>query len=284
MQRRSYFVSVKYEESMRPIAKLLAGSLIAAAALASPPASAGNDFYPSITPRPMGIPTTILTLSIALKLGIDLTPTQDTYLNLGSNVCGDLKVKASSTCEVVADADCLGSCDPMNFAVSAYNECAAGCAAPATLSCKSSCSPGCQALCMSDCDFDPVTVCEDNCSGSCAAVCAEKLASGAVSDQVACEIACGTTCSSSCAEASTNIDSCGVQCGASCTAQCEAQASMDCHVGCQIQAFGELEASCKAGCAATGSLFCDGQYAEDVTNLEQCVDLLESLGVNVEQK
>lgn len=265
---------------MRPFATLLAGTFVAAAALASPPALAG-DTHNQITIRPTGLPSTILTLSMALKMGIELIPNQ--YLNLGSDVCGELKVKAGSACEVIADADCLGSCDPMNFAVSAYNECAAQCAAPATLSCKSSCSPGCQSLCMSDCDFDPVTACEDNCSGSCAATCADKVASGAVSDQVACEIACGTTCSSSCAEATTNIESCGVQCGASCTAQCEAQASMDCHISCQAEAFGELEDSCKAGCAATGSLFCDGQYAEDITDLEECVALLESLGLSVKK-
>jgi hypothetical protein len=268
---------------MRLNVKLLAVALAAAApVLASPPAFAGDD-RPVSQQIPMGISTQIISLSMALQMGIVLTP--DPYLALGSQACGALKVKASSTCEVIADANCVASCDPMNFATSAYNECAEACDAPAGASCKTDCSPGCQNTCLGDCNFDPVVACDGNCSSTCGATCADKVASGAVKDQVACEIACSSTCGTMCADAAGagEIDNCGVQCGASCTSQCEAAASMDCHIGCQVEIFDSLATSCKEGCAATGSLFCDGQFVDGITSLEECIGVLVANGVSVKQ-
>lgn len=270
---------------MRSTAQFVSVVLVAMApALISQPALAGDTYVPPSMPTTTGLSLHLLTLSVALKLGIDFTA--EPYLNLGSNACGGLQVKASSACDLTAPAGCMMGCDPQNFANAAYNECHPACTAAATSSCTSACTSSCKSTCLSDCDFDPVIACETGCGDACAATCADMEASGGAFDAVECAIACDTTCSKGCAEvaAVSNIENCGVQCSESCGSECAADANMTCEIGCQAEAIGAETSSCKAGCYASGTLTCDGKPAPAMTDLAQCVELLASFGVVVNKK
>ncbi|MCK6592002.1 MAG: hypothetical protein L6Q76_31000 [Polyangiaceae bacterium] len=270
---------------MRSIAKLISAALLATVpGLVSAPAFAGDTSAPPTSPTTTGISLHILTLSIALKLGIDLTA--EPYLNLGSNACGSLQVKKTSTCDLTAPAGCLTGCDPQSFATAAYNECHPTCTAAASASCTSACTSGCKSTCLADCNFDPVIACETGCNDACAATCADMEASGGAFDAVKCAIACDTTCMKACADvaAVSNIDNCGVQCSESCGSECVADANMACEIGCQTESLHAETSGCKTSCYASGTLSCDGKPAPALTDVMQCVELLKSFGVAVNSK
>jgi len=272
---------------MRSTAKFFSAALFAMApALVGRPALAGDTSAPPTMPTTTGISLHILSLSVALKMGINLTA--EPYLNLGSNnPCGSLQVKKSSTCDLTAPPDCMMGCDPQNFASAAYNECHPTCTAAATASCKSACNSGCKSTCLSDCNWDPVIACETGCGDACAAACAEMEANGEAFDQVECAVACDSTCSKGCADvaAVSNIDNCGVQCTESCDSECTADANMACEIACQGDAIHAETSDCKTGCyASSGTLSCDGKPVPAMSNMMQCVDFLASKGVKVAKK
>jgi hypothetical protein len=269
---------------MRSTAKILSVALLAMApVLVGKPALAGDTSTPQTTPTTTGLSLHLVTLSLALKLGMDFQA--EPYLKLGSSACGSLQVKASSACDLSAPPDCMTGCDPQNFASAAYSDCHPGCTAAATSSCKSACTSSCKSVCLSDCEFDPVIACENGCASDCEATCADLEANGGV-DPVGCAIACDSTCSKACADvaAVSNIDNCGVQCSESCDSECAADENMACEVGCQVAVIEDETSGCKNGCYAEGSLTCDGKPAPAMSDILQCVDLLKSLGVKVTPK
>jgi len=270
---------------MRSTAKFVSAALVAMApVLVGKPALAGDTSTPPTMPTTTGITLHILTLSVAIEMGIKFTG--EPFINLGpNNACAGLQVKAKSSCDLVAPSGCMSGCDPQNFATAAYNECHPTCTAAAAASCKSACNSSCKSTCLSDCNFDPVVACETGCSDACLAECDTMVANAEGVDPVECAIACDSTCSKGCADvaAVASIDNCGVQCSESCDSECVAEANMACEIGCQVDAIHDETWGCKTGCYAQGTLTCDGKPAA-AKNLMQCVELLESHGVTVNKK
>src|SRR4051812_44969391 len=98
---------------MRSIGHLLLGALVTLApALFSQEAGAADASRYLGNRVGQGITNIGLTLRQALALGIDL---RGKPVNIGSDICGDLKVTTVSTCKIVTDATCLSSCTPSNF-------------------------------------------------------------------------------------------------------------------------------------------------------------------------
>jgi hypothetical protein len=59
---------------------------------------------------------------------------------------------------------------------------------------------------------------------------------------------------------------------------------MECQIECQAPVFDALIESCFSGCYEAGMLYCDGKIVSGVTDMKECVDLLTTHGVPVEQK
>lgn len=197
------------------------------------------------------------------------------------DACGDIRLEAEAQCELVAQG-CDVQCTPLTVEAACAGElqveCAGACDFEAEVECTGSCRADCEAQCRVDPgSFDCAVGCRADCDASCYARCdsddSECIAG--------CEANCAAECDASCEVVPPEAD-CVASCEACCSGSCTASANLDCQIDCQADAWVECKADVQGGCEADcseagGALFCDGNYVDYGTHLDECIDAIEGL-------
>ena len=206
-----------------------------------------------------------------------------------SDSCG-LDIGAGADCEMVVSGGCVTQCQPLSFTAQCAADLYVGCDGQCNASYEVECTTTCQGSCEAECQVDPGTFdcaasCRADCAGNCDASCV------GVNDTAECRASCKATCSGEC-DARCNVTppdaDCMAQCQGCCEGSCDARANIDCQIMCQTTGYVDCQATLQGGCETQcqtpeGALFCDGQYVDVGSKLDQCVaDLKSSLDIVVE--
>lgn len=224
----------------------------------------------------------------AFSMAVPLALFAPAVARAGIEACGNIDVKASAKCEVVAEGGCTARCEPLQVQAACSAKMTAQCDGQCTAQVDALCSGSCNTDCNAKCNANPGSFeCQGSCTGTCEADC-DAQCSGQASGGTAsgsCQSSCKANCSAKCdakCEGTPPSATCSGKCEASCSGSCQAKATASCQIECQ----GDLRASCEAqvtgGCKAQcsdpkGALFCDGQYVDSGNNLENCVKALNAI-------
>lgn len=208
----------------------------------------------------------------------------------GLAACGNIHVEAEAQCEVIPPSvECESMCTPVTVKAACSAMLAAECDGMCDELPSVDCSGQCVAECSAECTVDPGkfdcrAACEGDCSGRCDAACA--ASEDGAGCMAMCQGSCSVSCDSHCDVELPEAD-CDASCEASCEGSCQVETNLDCQISCQAEAHADCElevtGGCKTACESMeGALFCDGQYVDHGSNLEQCLDALRNLDAHVE--
>ena len=183
--------------------------------------------------------------------------------------CKNAELIAGGSCTLEVSGGCETDCTPLKFVAACDGQCTVSASADCTGSCTASCETECTANPPS---FDCATSCTTSCDAGCMTSCTD---SGC---QAQCQASCSNRCSVQCTATPPSAD-CKTKCAASCDADCTVQANASCSVMCSAS----LQGGCTTQCQTPkGALFCDGQYVDATTTLDDCITYLGNQGFNVQ--
>jgi len=231
---------------------------------------------------------------LSLMLGLIALASAGSASAQSLDACQGIAVSADSTCEVQVAGGCTAQCEPLHFraacAADLWVSCDGGCTGSVSASCMASCDVS---ACQARCDVDPGTFdCHADCELSASASCSTQCSASSGADaQAECQASCESTftaeCSASC-DATPPSASCSARCDASCQGSCQAESTLSCQVDCQTGGYATCYTSLEGGCMTqcedpSGALFCDGQYVNVRSSVQQCIDELQAqLDLNVD--
>lgn len=205
------------------------------------------------------------------------------------DACNNIYVAAEAECTVIPPrADCDANCTPITVRAACAADLRADCSGECSTVFEASCTASCEADCHAECQVDPgkfdcQAYCQADCTGSCEAAC--KGNKDGAHCRASCEATCSADCNGTC-KVNPPMVNCDSRCEASCSGSCSAKAEMDCQIDCQAEGFVNCEADFDGGCKLAcrtqeGALFCDSQWVDTRSQLNQCIDALKT-AVNID--
>ena len=207
------------------------------------------------------------------------------------DACGDIFVSSNFQCKVEPPGvSCDAKCQPLNMETSCraqlFNECSPQCTFQVTEQEVQVCAD----TCVTDCNLSPGSFdCTGTCGAKCSADCSGKCQADA--NQAQCVASCKASCSGYCdldCQAVLPELSCQEKCKKTCHGAVVAKVNMDCQLKCQTvtrytDCTTKLTGGCHVQCQSTdGALFCNDQFVNFTSSLQQCIDALKNLNVSVD--
>jgi hypothetical protein len=223
--------------------------------------------------------------TLALVLSIAVSVALPGVSSAGAlDACGAVTLPLTAHCQVEPPGiSCQTRCTPLNMQLSCarqlFTECSPQCTVQVVPTevqvCVDTCAPQCT---VNPGSFDCSADCGAKCTADCSTTCA--TASDTAGCTASCQASCTGYCEADC-KAVLPTMTCQEKCQQSCHGIHTARVNMDCQLQCHtVERYTNCEVKLTGGCqtqcqASQGALFCDGQYINVSSNLQQCIQSLK---------
>lgn len=205
------------------------------------------------------------------------------------DACGNIAIDYEARCEIEAPGvECETLCTPVRVQASCASELRTVCEDECTTTIVEEVVEVCSESCINECELDPGGFdcgfsCQSRCFGNCDTACASSPSGSRC--RASCEANCAGSCSGECRLVLPSA-TCEQRCTPSCRGEVRARETVQCQVQCQDELFTECEEELVGGCqtecqSSEGVLFCEDQFIDTGSQLEECIDALEDIEIEV---